>query len=79
MFLGSGSISRSCVFLDYRCCHESYYVWRRLSDVANILYIFVKNFPVKRMPSKKKKYNARFPAVSFALYVKDMLFMCTPL
>jgi len=50
-----------------------------LSDVvANILCTFVKSFAVKRMPSKKKKYNARFPAVSFALDVKDMLIMYTP-
>jgi hypothetical protein len=49
-----------------------------LSDVvANILYTYVKSFAVKRMPSKKKKYNARFPAVSFALCVKEMLIMCT--
>jgi len=59
--------------------YESCYGRRRLSDVvANILCNFVKRFAVKRMPSKKKKYNARFPAVSFALYVKDMLIMYAP-
>ena len=78
VIVGCGSISRSCDSLDYRFCHESCYGRRRLSDVvANIYYIFVKSFAVKRMPSKKKKYNARFPAVSFALYVKDMLIMYT--
>jgi len=60
-------------------CHESCYGRRCLSDViANILCTYVKSFAVKRMPSKKKKYNARFPAVSFALYVKEMLIMYTP-
>lgn len=73
-----GSISRSCGSLDYRFCHESCYGRRRLSDVENILCTFVRSFAVKRMPSKKKKYNARFPAVSFALCVKDMLIMYTP-
>jgi hypothetical protein len=79
MIGGCGSISRLCVCLDCRFCYESCYGRRRLSDVvANILCTFVKSFAVKRMPSKKKKYNARFPAVSFALDVKDMLIMYTP-
>jgi hypothetical protein len=77
--VGCGSISRSCVSLDCRFCHESCYGRGRLSDVvANISCTFVMSFTVKRMPSKKKKYNARFPAVSFALYVKDVLIMYTP-
>jgi hypothetical protein len=46
--------------------------------VADIFCTFVKSFAVLIMPSKKKKYNARFPAVSFALHVNDMLIMYMP-
>ena len=77
--VGWGSISLSYVSLDYRFCHVRCYGRRRLSDgIANILCTFVRRFASERMPSKKKKYNARFPAVSFALYVKDTLIMYTP-
>ena len=46
--------------------------------VAGILCSFVKSFAIKRMPSKKKKYNARFPAVSFTIVVNGMLTVYTP-